>query len=90
MSRLRKECDDLKAAEIRALKAKKEGETREAEEGNAARSTDLLDIKKEEEVKKEVEEGGSGGLEDSKVGYYCGSERMLKFLLLDMKHNKKC
>jgi hypothetical protein len=71
MTRLRKECDDLKAAEIRALKAKKEGELlllRDLEEGGASGSTRaadlLLDIKKEEDIKKEGDEGEV----DSKAG----------------------
>ena len=54
MTRLRKECDDLKAAEIRALKAKKECELKD------------MEIKKEEDIKKESDEGGSG-LEESKL-----------------------
>jgi E3 ubiquitin-protein ligase BRE1 len=68
MTRLRKECDDLKAAEIRALKAKKEMEAREAEEGaTASRTAELMDIKKEEDIKKEGDDVCTG-LEDSKVG----------------------
>ena len=64
MTRLRKECDDLKAAEIRALKAKKEGDMlRDLEEGASGTRADLLEIKKEEDIKKEGEEG-----EDSKAG----------------------
>jgi len=72
MTRLRKECDDLKAAEIRALKAKKEGELlllRDLEEGASSGNTRgadlLLDIKKEEDIKKE---GGDEGDVDSKAG----------------------
>ena len=67
MTRLRKECDDLKAAEIRALKAKKECELKDMEEGaNSRGGGELMEIKKEEDIKKESDEGGSG-LEESKL-----------------------
>jgi len=58
MAKLRKECDELRAAEIRALKAKKE-EMKELEEKE--------ELKKEEEIKKEEDDEskpGSSGLEE--------------------------
>jgi len=58
MAKLRKECDELRAAEIRALKAKKE-EMKELEEKE--------ELKKEEEMKKEEDDEskpGSSGLEE--------------------------
>jgi len=53
LEKLRRECDSLRAAEIRALKAKKE-EAKELEEGR----------EKEEGLKKEGEEGSSEALGD--------------------------